>query len=409
MTYIENVLASPSISGITIQSANYQPLGHGLTNTIFFLGHVDGLTICDPYQVTDIQQAINDCNADPTSPVVKALLEAYYAGARDMYLVAVAPMSEYVADPTQRTNSYYTNYATQLQAGYDALVDWDIVQWIVPLEAPFNCAVDFLTPLENHCSLSLATTGSMRAGLMGTRKGSALLESEIQAIISDPRIATTAPVPFSNFIQLPNNLAGVNEIDDIGQFVAVFVGEGVVNLSEMPTSYTTSVVASTVAVLSQLAINQSIINVTIPTIVDVIQQFSNADISAMANARLNAMTRTPLGKRSQPYQVIMATDNTLAFPGSDYYALSIIKLVSTVVDYIEAYGRRGMGLVGFGQFQIAVQNFLINLVKNGYIQNYTLNIVKDPTVRTKVDVTVSLTPYLGLRTILFTATVGPGA
>lgn len=56
----------------------------------------------DPYQVNDMQEAINLLRADSTSPLLRGLLEVYNAGARDIWLVAAAPMEEYVSNIDER-------------------------------------------------------------------------------------------------------------------------------------------------------------------------------------------------------------------------------------------------------------------------------------------------------------------
>lgn len=410
-------LAAPSISGVSVVQTVYNLLGAGTTARIFLLGHADGLTINDPYQVTDINAAVAALQYDSNSPLLRALLECYYGGAKDIFLVAVAPMSGYIADPTQRTDSWYQAYASQLQAAYNVLVNWDVVQYIVPLEAPFNVEVDFLTPLALHCSASLVATGAARIGLLGTRKGSPLTSNDILAMANDPRIVVGGSMykygAFAygsfNYGTMPSSTnLYINHLSDIGQFVALFAGEVIVNLQEMPTTYMTSVVASIAGQLAQLPINQSIINKKLPNVIDLVSLPLSTDVQVAANAGINLITKTTMGKRGRPFQVISLTDNTLALPNSDFWSINSIRAVSTVVDYIEAFARRNLGGTGLGQFQTVVNNYLKALVTTNQIRDFTASVRKDPARLYNVLADISIKPYFGIRTINFTVNVGPG-
>jgi hypothetical protein len=396
MTFIDVNRVAPSISGVINVSQNYNVLNVGLTDKIFLLGHGDLPTLNDPYAVTDIKAAVAALKYDANSPLMRGLLECYYGQAKDIYLVAVAPMSQYISDPSQRDQSWYATYAAQLQVAYNVIVDWDIVQWIVPLEAPFNVlGVDFLTPLAEHCADSLLATGSMRTGLLGTRKGVALTEAEISAMVADPRIT-------------PGNSLYINRTKEIGQYVAVFVGEGLINLQEMPTSYVTSLTASIAGQLCQLPLNRSISNFVLPNIVGLVQTPTSSQTSRIANASLNMMTLTTMGRRGKPFQVICSSDNTLAPPFSDYWCISNTRAVQDIIDVIAGLSRRNLGGSSLVSFQLAVQNYLVGLVNKGMIQNFSLVVNRNQNDSSNIIVNVGIQLYGMLRTIEFVVNVGPG-
>ena len=395
MTFIDINRAAPSISGVMNISQNYNVLNVGLTDKIFLLGHGDLPILNDPYAVTDIQKAVEDLKFNANSPLMRGLLECYYGQAKDIYLMAVAPMSEYIVDPTQRTQTWYQNYQAELQTAYDILEEWDIVQWLVPLEAPYNNSVDFLTPLAIHCYDALSITGSMRTGLLGTRKGTPLTDADITAMTTDPRI-------------LPGNTQYINKNLEIGQFVSVFVGEGVINLQEMPTTYVNSLTATIAGQLAQLAMNKSITNFRLPNVVGLIQTPTKSQINSIANASLNMMTITTMGHRGQSFQVIAATDNTLAPTGSDFWSINITRAVQDIVDVVQGLSKRHLGGVSLVPFQLSIQNYLVSLVSSGQIQNFSLAINRDQIDKSNLLVNVAIQPYGILRTINFTINVGPG-
>lgn len=384
-------VGAPSLTGIMIENSSYRVLGVGSTDRIFLLGHGDGININDPYQVIDIYAAVKALGGDSTSPLLRGLLELYYGGSRDIWLIAVAPMNEFILDPAQRTDSYYSNYAVQLQVAYDLLLQWDLPQILIPMEAPFNTNTDFLTPLAQHCSDSLDLTGELCIGILGTRKNTPLTYDEVINMGNDPRIQN------------------INNISDIGKFVSVFVGEGTINLQEMPGSYVCSMATSVGCMLSQSALNQSIVYKSFSNIIDTIGSLDNSQISYLVNAQLNPVAKTTIGNRGTNFQVVAFSDNTIGQPGTDYWSLCQLRLVQQVIDYVRALGKRFLGSIGYIQLQRDVQTFMEGLVSSVIIRGFSLNISRDPTNRSQASVNISITPYFGLRNITFTMTVGPGA
>lgn len=385
-----NLYTTPSLSGVMIESSQYQNLGVGLTDRIFILGHADNLSLNDPYQVVDAKEAVVALNSDPNSPLLRTFLEVYYAGGRDIWLVATAPMSEYQANISQRDNAYYTTYYNRLADTYALIEQWDLVQIVVPAEAPFydSKGVDFLGQLTQHCQDSWNYTGTIRLGLLGTRTGAALSQADIDAMASDSRI---------------------NNQGDPGKFVSVFVGEGIINLQEMPAMYNASVIGTVAAELASSNLKQSLVYNPLPNIISSLGRLTAAQAQQLALAKLNPIGITTRGDRGTPYQIVPLTDSTLGPTGTDYWVLGNTRLVLALLDNIRALSKRTLGIVGLGQFKQDCNNYFATLVRSGYIQSYTINIYPDSVTPSTVHVDVAVSPYIGLRTITFTATVGPGA
>lgn len=385
----ENLYIMPTVVGQMHESANYQTLGVGFTDRIFLLGHADGLKINDPYQVVDIQEAINVLQAKSDSPLLRGLLEAYYGGARDIWIVAAAPMSEYQPDPALRTNAWYTTYRNRLTTTYTILKDWDLVQIIVPLTAPYYDAkgIDFLTPLAAHCAGSFVNTGSIRIGLIGTQTGP-ISQAMVTAMANDPRRLT---------------------LGDNGKFVSVIIGEGVFNNREMPTAYNTALTTAAAAELSKLPYNRGLTYSSLSNVLSVSTRMSDSQLAQLCSARLNPVSVSTLGERGIPFQSRLLTDNTLGATGTDYWSLVQMRLVLHVIDMVRALGRRFLGSIGYGTFKLEVNNFMRSLLLSNFLREYTLDISRDTKDPLKVLVDISLRPYFGLRQINFIVDVGPGA
>lgn len=383
----ENVYIRPTLQGMMRESPHYQVLGVGLTDRVFLLGHADGLSLNDPHQVVDIQEAVNLLGADAVSPLLRGLLEAYYGGARDIWIMAVAPMSEYTDDPTLRNSGWYTTYRNRLQAAYDMLSEWDLVQILVPLTAPYYDAkgIDFLTPLATHCAGAFAVTGTIRIGLIGTQTGP-ITQAAVTAMATDVRR---------------------NNIGEDGKFVSIIVGEGVFNNREMPTAYTNSLVTAAAAELSQLPYNRGLTHRTLPNIMSLSTQMTLAQLTQLTDAKLNPIALSTLGERGIPFQTVILTDNTLGVTGTDYWSIVQVRLVLHVIDMVRALARRYLGTIGYGSFRQEVGEFFQSLLMGNTVRDYSLNISRDLADPYKVLVDIAIKPYFGIRQINFVVDVGP--
>lgn len=381
--------SAPSLSGTMYVSSTYQTMGAGLTDRVFIIGHADGLDLNDPYQVLDVGEACKELNLNSTSPLLRTMLEVYYGGGRDIWLVAAAPMAEYQPTVSLRTNSYYSTYATRLIATYQVLRDWELAQVLVLAEAPFYDAkgVDFVTPLINHCVDAFNNTGAIRIGLIGTRTGNPLTQQDIMNMVNDSRLQS---------------------LPDGGKYISVMVGEGSYSFTEMPSSYVASVIGGSAAIMSTLDLRLSMINTPIPNMVQPIGLLTDSQISSLAEKQLNSVSQTTKGLRGTPYQSVMMTDNTLAPIGSDFWSLTQVRLVLAIMSQLTIIGNRFMGTIGYGQFKTDCTKFMDSLKNNNYFKSYSLDIARSTVSDTSVLVAISVTPYLGLRQISFTTTIGPG-
>lgn len=388
-------LSAPHLSGIMRESPLYRIMGTALTDRIFLIGHADGIPMNDPYMVVSMQEAVNRLGANSDSPLLRALLEVYYAGCRDIFLVVAGPLSEYQDDVTYRNKpnpawqgqSYYQRYRDRLNTTYNLLLQWDLPQIIIPVEAAFNNTVgaDFLTQLAQHCLAAFANTGNIRIGLLGTR--GTMDNTMIANLLGDKRLTTQG---------------------DAGKFVAVIAGEGTMHLKEMPTLYATTVVPSIAGHLSTMRLDKGLCyepirNVMNPTHGDL----RESQVKALAEAKINPLVRTTAGRRGTPYQCVLATDNTLGAVGTDFWSLVQVRLVAKVMERVRGLGRFYIGTPSYANFQFDVDVYLADLRSAGHIRDYSCYIRRDPNDRGKVLVDINLKPYFGLREISFVVEIGP--
>lgn len=399
----ENLLTRPTVSGVMIESPDYTNMGVGFTDRVFIIGHADGLPIGEHYQVGSMKEAVKALGQDPDVPLLRGLLEAYYAGARDLWIIPAAPLSEYVEDLEARLEpnaewggqNYYERYYDRLQVTYDLLASFEAPQWVAPMHAPLYGSgdVDFVTQLADHCALAFENTGSIRIGVIGTNVEE-WTDAKVDDLVADPRWEFES---------------------GNGKMVLPVVGTGLYNIQEMITTHQGPLNTVVAAMAAQQPLNVGMTNQPLSQVITTnFADFSHSQLEKICNAKLNPVVRSIKGKRGQAFQVRMLTDNMLAANGSDYWSLAQVKLVMHVVEEIRRLGKRHLGTVGYPQFKEDVNQYMLDLAIQNAIRNYTLNFVRQQPEENMrfsetVVVEVSLQPYFGVRTITFQAEVGPGA
>lgn len=404
-------------------------MGFGDTARILLIGHADGLGVNDPYQVNDMQEAINLLRADSTSPLLRGLLEVYNAGARDIWLVAAAPMEEYVSNIDERLDltqdaylvdggspssydqidiqfdidaeypdtllvdcsTFYEKYHQRLTATYAMLVDYDFAEIIVPLEASFGHVgdVDFATQLINFCQSYMDATNTTPLAVLGTRRPSTeSIADSVNHMISNAATISSSPA---------------------NKFVTVVIGEGAVSLPQLSFTHKSSVAAQVAANMATTTLSRGMSYSPLTNIVNLdIYDYTQAQLDGMVSAKLNPAIRTYKAKRGAPFQTVLLSDNTLATDGSDFWSLSQMRVVARCSNTIRSFGHAWIGSTDYVGFKQAVYDYMSSLLRSNTIKNFTLNIDRDLNDVNKVIVDVSITPFYGIRQIYFTVEVGSG-
>lgn len=416
-------LDPPRLYGIMRDSTIYNMMGFGTTDRLFLIGHADGLTLNDPKQVVNMQEAINMLGANSESPLLRALLEAYNSGARDIWLVAAAPMNEYYPNLEDRFIpreefgglNFYERYSERLDTTYRFLFEWDYPEIVIPLEAPFYDAggVDFLTPLAFFCAYSFEVTGSPKIGIMGTRIQEWTVQ-DLETMAQDPRIANlsdnVAAYGESFIVDNYGNTANLSDPAAANKFILLVEGEVTMTTPQMDNSYVTSAANVIASVLTTQPLDRGLVFKTLPNVVAPIgRDLTKEEIQMLSRAKINPLIRTQMGKRSIPYQTILASDNTLAQDGSDFWAITQMRLITKVMQGIKALGNKHIGSIGFPMFKSQVQDYLMALAKADVIRGFDFSAERDLVDLGKVLVNISLKPYISIREIYFAVEVGLGA
>ena len=424
-----SLTARPQISGNVRTSPQYRTMGFGNTSRIVLIGHADGLAINDPYQVNDMQEAINTLQADATSPLLRGLLEVYNAGARDIWLVAAAPMSEYISNVNERLDltqdayiidggyadsmylldiqfyidsgypytflengfTFYQKYYQRLISTYLVLRDLDFAEIIVPLEASFvhTDGVDFASQLIDFCQDYNERTGMVGLGVLGTRRPSDISIAEsVQEMVTNSNLLSSS---------------------SFSKFVIVAAGEGAISVPQLSFTHKASIAAHVAANMATTSLDRGMAYSKLTNIVNLDgYDYTKAQLDSLAQAKINPAVRTYKAKRGAPFQTVLLTDNTLAADGSDFWSLSNVRVTAKCSNIIRSMGNAWIGSTDIAGFKQAVFDFLAYMVRSNVIKTFTLNIDRDTTEATKIIVDVSLTPFSSVRQIYFTVEVGPG-
>lgn len=395
-------LDPPTIRGKIQEAVDYFDLGKGLTDAICLIGHVDGLTVNDPYFVNDLQKAIDLMQADTDSPVVRAMLEAYSAGCRDIWVVAAAPMREYVDSLEDRAEekvewgnrNFYERYAQRLLETYRILKTYDNFDLIVPLEAPFydSLDVDFFTPLADLCLSLFYNTGVPPVGIIGSRFD-ALSQDDIDLMLEDERIP---------------NLHTDESLIQAGKMVLVALGEGIIQNKFLNLTYKSSLNVSIAAYMASSNLLRGVMYSKLPNVLNLSGlDLRKSQVEELANKRINPAIRTAKGKRGRAFEIVMATDHTMAPEGSDYWSVIQMRIVSRIIRDLRSIGAQYIGSIDLPMLTNAVKEYFYSLRDQDYLRDYSFTVKKDENTLGNVIIEVILYPRLGVNDITFSVNVGP--
>lgn len=399
-----NLLDPPRKYGTIKEIHDYGDMGRGLTDSICLIGHCDGLEVNQPTKVTNMREIVRMMRADPDSPLLRGLLEAYNSGAKDIMLVASAPMREFIPNLIDRQTpmpewggkNFYENYYDRLADTYSILKEFDDYEIVVPLEAPFydSGEVDFLNQLADFCTDTFALVSQPVIGIIGTRVVD-MNTDDVTAMVADGRLQELG-------------VDGNSVFQSKGKFVVVAVGEGSFYHPQLTFSYSSSVA---VAVASRMATLDYASSITYKHLSQVTslttKDLTKDQVKSLSSNRLNPAIRAISGRRSRSPQIVLATDNTLSPEGSDYWSVATLRIVSKVIKQIKVLGSRRIGTLGYGQLQKEIDDFLKYLIANRYLRDYKFNMYRSPFDANAAVVEVTLTPFLQVREVTFQTTVGP--
>lgn len=409
-----NLKSAPTLNVHTNETPMYQQMGFGQHLNLFLLGHADGIPLNSPIQVTSVRDAVDILNQDTSSPLLKGLLEAYYAGARDIWIMAVAPMSEvydiHEDEPVAGSEmaslqEYDETYKARLDDAYSILENWDLAHMVVPIGAVLNdydSKVDYLTQLGAFCYRAGYKSGGVHLGFLGTR--GPVNEELVNAISEDRRIeGSLSEATMDHFAA---NIS--DRWSSMLKNVSVFAGDVLYNIRELPVAHRSSAVIGVAGLLSQGGMGYSVTNKLIPNAVRVLDyDIDQYDMDRLSSMGVNLVAPDHSGRRGNPFRVRALTDNTLAEEDSIFWSLTQMAATTMLARDVRSIG---LSYIGSGQIQLldnSVRQYLTSLVNDSYIREYSVQIARDPVEYTKVNIDLSFKPFFSIRHVSVNVSVGP--
>jgi hypothetical protein len=304
-------------------------------------------------------------------------------------------------DATPVLMNFYQKYYDRLEQTYASLERYDNIDIIVPLEASIigTGNVDFVTQLATHCQDFHDETGAIMLGVIGSRSDG-INSSNIDIFEAD--INFTDKYTMYN---PDNSIAG-----DMGKFVIPIYGEIIINHNFLNISYTSSAAASVAGLLSETAVNQSLIRKKIPSAFGLSgTNLGQAEVDRLDALGINTLIRNNRSRRGNSYEIYLSNDNTMANPSSVYAKAPQMRLISMVINEIRALGDNSISRFSAQKLIEDVRKMLQFLKTNNIIRDYALEAYADSVVKGKIYFDINLTSSLGLRKISFSISSGQGA
>jgi hypothetical protein len=385
------------------------------TNSILFIGHSDGIELNQIIKINSIQEASNLLGANTSSPILRGIHDAFSCGAKSIFIMASAPMSEYIEDISQRltdmpiffsaeTNSnvnFYEKYYERLAVSYDIAKGLDFIDIIVPLETSMinTGSVDFVAQLAVHCYSFNNATGYVQMGIIGS-KNNGTKDSDVELLEQNTRLVNK----FTTY-----SLSGEVE-SDIGRYVIPVYGELTFNHIGFAKSYTSSAAAAFAGMMSSNPVYNGMIRKRIPGAYSVYGSSLSADsLARLDNLGINTVYRTRKALRGNPYEVNISNDYTLANKNSSFTKAPQMRLVAMVITEIKAIANDGIGKNAEDKVISQVKAMLDMLVSTRAIKDYKLQSYGSKTERGTLIFEINLVSSLGLKNINFSIMTGPGA
>lgn len=406
-----NLKSAPELNVTMRETPSYATMGSPFQLNVFLLGHADGLALNSPVKVRSIRDAMELMEDNLDSPLLRGMLEAYYAGARNIWIMPVAPMSEAYSvydDETiggstiQTLDQFDTTYKPRLDTAYGILENWDLAHIIVPIGARLNdydIKVDYLTQLASLCHRAGVLSGNIHLGLLGVK--GAVDEELVNAISEDARIINSVDDNYRNYDVS-------SRWGSMVKYVSVFAGETEFGYRELPVAYRTSPVAAIAGMVAQTNIGSSIVNKGLRYATRVLEwSIDDSDVDRLAQLGVNLIGEDSRGRRGEPFHIRVLTDNTLAEEESIFWSLTQLASTALVVSEIRAICMAYIGSARIHELELSIRTFLTNLVSESQIREYSVRVSRAPQDPNSVLIDLYIKPFFAVRDINVSISVGP--
>lgn len=387
----------------------YKPVDQFDTNNILLIGHTDAI---EPYglkKITSIQDAVNTLRADINSPLLRGVFDAYSCGARDIYIMSAGYMSEYVQDVAQRnakflkdsvndTFSFYEMYYNSLAKCYNLLLQYDFIDFVVPLEASMINTenVNFAKQLANFCNKVQEETGEVVVGILGSRN-QGVNSTDVQSLLTkDFDIQST--VDDNGFIT-----------KDTGKHLILVYGEAIFSHKQMQLSYNSSLAAAIAGMLASTQVNFGVSNQRIAAAVSGYgADLTTAQVKALNDKGINCITKGGRSRRfATPYDVYISGDFTQSI-SDNFKDSSNVRLAAMIISEVQAISKNAIGKFGYSKINTRVEALLDFLKVNDIIRNYRLDVYADKKEKGKMYFNITLVSSRTLREVSFNIASGRG-
>lgn len=402
-------------SSVVSYRPTYQNLSSSNTNSILLIGHADGMQLNNPIKLKSVQNAIDLLGANTKSPLLRGVLDAYDAGARDIFICAAAPMSEYVSDIEERGTEYnyfnidqatpsyqtfYEKYYERLEETYSVIKVLDFIDIVVPLETSFirTGSVDFISQLANYCSNFHNETGYVQIGIIGS-KTNGTNSSDIEIIKSNSILKDKfTTYDYSGQIS-----------SDKGRYIIPIYGEATFSHSFFQTTYTSSVAAAFAGMISSTQINIGLTRKKIPGAMALFgAELTNAEINTLDSMGINTVYKGNKARRGNPFEVYVSNDYTMANLNSVFSKLPQVRLASLLSSEVKNSSYKSIGKFSYDQVSSEVSNTLLYLKKNQIISDFEFKAIPSKTEKGVIMLYINVISSLGLKKINLSLSAGPG-
>lgn len=420
VSFVSTEGVSPLLSGPSEPTKiSYRPLFDSLqpysTNSVLLIGHADGVLVNDVMRVTSIQEAINILGADKSSPLLRGVFEAYNAGARDIFICAAAPMSEYIEHTSNRLESkaflsssstpnnlnFYQKYYERLADTYEVVKNFEFIDIIVPLETSIinTDNIDFITQLANYCNEFHNQSGFVQIGIIGSRSNG-IKDSDVQILESN----TLFKNKFTTY-DSSNQISS-----DIGRFVIPIYGEVNFDHTGFTNAYAGTAAAAFAGTLSNTPVYNGMIRKRVKSAYSVYGANLSADsLSRLDNLGINTIYRSRKASRGNPYEIYISNDYTLAAKNSIFSKTPQVRLAAMVINEIKSIGYNSIGKFSYDRIINNVRSMLNRILAAKAIRDYSLDAYADKYEPGVLVFDIELISSLSLKNIKFSVSTGPGA
>lgn len=403
-------------SSVITYKPSYEDINFSNMESLLLIGHADGIELNSPIKIRSVQHAVELLNADIKSPVLRGVFDAYDAGAKNIFICAAAPMTEYVDDIDKRliystyidyqsatpiSKTFYERYYERLSATYSVLSVLDFIDVIVPLEVSIikTGGVDFVLQLANYCDSFHNETGYVQIGVIGSRTNG-ITSADINEIENNDSLSNKFTV---------YNISG-NIVSDRGRYVVPVYGEALFSHAQLDTTYINSVSAAVAGLIVSNPLNIGLVRKRIPGAMSVYgTNLNSSEMNRLDVLGINTIYRGNKARRAQPFQVYLTNDYTMSNINSIFSKLPQMRLASYLSSSVKGFGYDSIGKFGYDKVIDNTRQMLKELQKEGTIVDFEFNAKPSSSEPGVILLYINIISSLGLKRINLSLAAGPGA